>query len=113
MYVGNYGAGQSNNIAVKRIYDKDIFEHEANILSQLKHDSIVRYIGDCTFQSQYFIITELVLDGNLRDYLDRNPAEPLPKDIIWTICHQLASALNHMHHHQIPIIHRSHDAMHI
>jgi serine/threonine protein kinase len=93
-------------IAVKRIFQRDVFEHEADILCQLNHPHIVTYIGD--FEDDQFghvIVTEFVRDGNLREFLDRL-AGPLSHEALFLISSQLASALAYLHNGQVPIIHR-------
>ena len=48
------------------------FLKEANILKKLRHDNIIRLYGVCTKKYPFYIVTELMENGNLKEYL-KNP----------------------------------------
>ena len=97
--------GSVVHVAVKDIFKLDVFEHEAMVLALLDHENIVKYIGDCQHDFRNYIVTELVLDGDLRRFLDEAHA-PLPDLKSHSIIFQLAAALKYLHNFTIPIIHR-------
>ena len=86
-------------------------QNECNILSQLKHPNIVRYV-DFDINSREAVLFMEACFGTLRDYmalygyglgidgviisnstLSSSPSERIPEAIIWNIISQLASAL--------------------
>ena len=44
------------------------FLKEANILKKLRHDNIIRLHGVCTKEYPFYIVTELMENGNLKEY---------------------------------------------
>ena len=47
------------------------FLKEANILKKLRHDNIIRLHGVCTKEHPFYIVTELMENGNLKEYLKK------------------------------------------
>ena len=48
------------------------FLKEANILKKLRHDNIIRLHGVCTKEYPFYIVTELMENGNLKAYLNHH-----------------------------------------
>lgn len=44
-------------------------KHEINVLKQLRHENIVRFVGVCTSVRHLCIVTELCENGDLYDYM--------------------------------------------
>ncbi len=86
----------SNETAVKR------FEREADILKQLKHKNIVRFIGTGSYKKTPFFIMEYVEGESLDRILARRGA--FPWDEVVHLGRQLCAALQHAH--EKGIIHR-------
>ncbi|MEN6528485.1 MAG: serine/threonine-protein kinase [Anaerolineaceae bacterium] len=50
------------------------FQQEINILKSLRHPNIVSYYGSRKWDNSYYLLTEYVAGGNLRDFLSLNRA---------------------------------------
>eukprot|EP00047_Mylnosiga_fluctuans_P008172 m.6301 g.6301 ORF g.6301 m.6301 type:complete len:472 (-) comp2085_c0_seq1:293-1708(-) len=100
------GPYDGKDVAIKFIYKRDVFEHENIVLCQIRHANLVQYIGHGSCGHDYYILTELVGGGNLREYLDSRKADPLASTAICSIALQLANAINYLHNYRVPIIHR-------
>ncbi|KAM1933678.1 hypothetical protein ACFX15_017954 [Malus domestica] len=83
VYEGLY---QSKPVAVKIIRPpktkyvsldrQEKFHREVSMLSKVKHDNIVKFVGAC-FEPSMIILTELLRGGNLQKYLwERRPGTP-------------------------------------
>src|SRR3954462_10308592 len=79
----------SNETAVKR------FEREGDILKQLKHPNIVRYIGTGSYKRTPFFIMEYIEGDSLDRMLIRRG--PFPWDEVVALGRQLCAALQHAH----------------
>lgn len=86
----------ANETAVKR------FEREADILKQLRHPNIVRFIGTGSYKRTPFFIMEYVEGESLDKWLVRRG--PFPWDEVVVLGRQLCAALQHAH--DKGIIHR-------
>ena len=51
---------------------QETFLNEANILKKLCHDNIIRLHSVCTKEYPFYIVTELMENGNLKAYLNRH-----------------------------------------
>ncbi|KAF1801276.1 kinase-like domain-containing protein [Mucor lusitanicus] len=49
--------------------DLDEIKHEINVLKQLRHENVIRFIGVCTHPQHLCIITELCAKGDLFDVI--------------------------------------------
>ena len=86
------------DVAVKSLQDKYStnesykrkFIDEAKIMHKLMHPHVVRLLGMCTESSPILIITELMANGALSDYLTRMGPRELPHrtliDMIAQVC---------------------------
>lgn len=76
--------------------DQDDFLDEAKNLMRLKHEHVVRLVGVSCTAAPFFIVTELVSKGNLRDCLreSRIPTENM--DFLFDLCIQLTAAVNYL-----------------
>jgi hypothetical protein len=101
------GTFEGKIVAMKKLDHEQVFDHEVNVLCQLDHDNIVRYIAHCKHELHgNFLLTEYLPSGNLRDYLKAHKDAPLSDATIHMVAEQLGSALYHMHSSEIPIFHR-------
>jgi serine/threonine protein kinase len=78
------------------------FIREGQLLRDLNHPNIVRYLDIDTLNGQHFLVMEYVRGGSLKDYLQQHA--PLAVDAILRISLELADALTRAHH--LDIIHR-------
>jgi eukaryotic-like serine/threonine-protein kinase len=78
------------------------FEREAEILKQLKHPNIVRFIGTGSYKKTPFFVMEYVEGESLDKLLTRRGA--FPWDEVVVLGRQLCSALQHAHNKGV--IHR-------
>ncbi|XP_063065529.1 tyrosine-protein kinase SRK3-like [Engraulis encrasicolus] len=72
VYRGKWKGGI--NVAIKILKKNDALDHrefqlETQMLKKLKHRHLISLIGICTESLPYYIITELMEKGNLRDFL--------------------------------------------
>ena len=51
---------------------QETFLNEANILKKLSHDNIIHLHGVCTKEYPFYIVTELMENGNLQAYLNHH-----------------------------------------
>ena len=84
---------QSSDVTPK---DQDDFLEEAKNLIKLKHEHVVRLVGVSCTAMPFFIVTELVSKGNVRDCLreGRIPTDNI--DILFDLCIQLTAAMNYL-----------------
>ena len=78
------------------IADQDDFIEEAKNLMLLKNENIVRILGVSCTALPFFLVTEYVTKGNLRDCLrdNRIPSDDL--DTLFALCIQLTAAMNYL-----------------
>ena len=90
-------------INLKKTKDKN---NEINLLQNLSHINLVKYISSCTDESGIYIIMEYCEYGDLYSLLHsvRKKKVYVNEDIIWDIAYQSLQALNYLHSKHI--IHR-------
>lgn len=49
------------------------FLEEATIMKKLQHPKLIRLYAVCTQEEPIYIVTELMPNGSLKDYLKKNP----------------------------------------
>ena len=89
----------NNSYAVRR------FEEECSLLSQIDHPNIVKFIG-LYFEknaSVPILIMEF-LPTNLSSFIDKEGI--LPKEVSYSILHDIANGFHYLHTQTPPIIHR-------
>ena len=60
----------------------DAFLEEAKIMHKLRHRKLVQLMGVCTNAEPMYIITELMVNGSLLDYLRRDEGRVLKLPIL-------------------------------
>ncbi|XP_071083309.1 uncharacterized protein [Haliotis cracherodii] len=78
-------------------------EKEANLMRELDHDHVVRYVASTFNGSTLFIFTEYCEGGDLSHFLEDSSGK-LPEDLIVCWVYQTAEALKYLH--QRKILHR-------
>ena len=83
---------------------KKEFEHEAEILANLRHPNILTFYGGCIISPNFALITEFCDNGALYDCLHGRKGKKIP----WAKLHEIGlgicRGLNYLHHRKI--IHR-------
>ena len=102
-------------VAVKKLYpleeemgDEKRFLSEIEVLTKIRHRSIVKLYGFCSHPRYKFLVYEYIARGNLHVTLEN---EELAKELDWkrraTIARDVAQAIYYLHHEcNPPIIHR-------
>lgn len=108
-------------------------KHEIDVLKQLRHENIVRFIGVC-FQntnnssdhnnldivnkatqsntsSKFCILTELCENGDLYDYMNKNKKPSLSEQML--LMYDIALGISYLHTRRPSIIHRDLKSMNI
>ncbi|XP_046577031.1 serine/threonine-protein kinase Nek6-like [Haliotis rubra] len=75
-------------------------EREANLMRELNHDHVVRYVASTFNGSTLFIFTEYCEGGDLSHFLEDTSGK-LPEDLIVCWVYQTAEALKYLHHRKI------------
>ncbi|KAG0012720.1 hypothetical protein BGZ81_001427 [Podila clonocystis] len=114
-YAGKY-MGEDvaiGELRVQNFTETDIKEmkHEINVLKQLRHENIVRFIGVCTNVRHLCIVTELCENGDLYDYMRKNRKPSFGQLIMYM--HDIALATSYMHSRRPSIIHRDMKSMNV
>ena len=84
---------QSSDITAK---DQDDFLEEAKNLIKLKHEHVVRLVGVSCTAMPFFIVTEHVSKGNVRDCLREGRIPTDNMDLLFDLCIQLTAAMNYL-----------------
>ena len=94
--------------------DLEDIEHEVDLLKQLRHDNIVRFLGivqdkdadvtDDEYPEKIYIMTEFCPFGDLSDYMKSRSKPGWPR--ILTILHDIAFGVSYLHGRRPAIIHR-------
>ena len=123
--MGNFGevkraSWRGTDVAVKIIYrkafhDKDqrqLFQKEVDIISQLHHPNIVQFIGTCLMpaadgrEGNLVLVTEFCGGGSLRQLVAENSSALLRGNLRCRIARDVCRAMVHLHKWKPPILHR-------
>ena len=101
------GEWKGKAVALKELTEVDhknicSFLHEANLQYQQQSDYIVKLFGICVENMKYMMVMELMVNGNLADYLEK------PDTISWNVFLVIATdvATGLLDLHQNGIVHR-------
>lgn len=72
------------------------FKAEAELMKNLCHPKLIQLYGLCTDEEPIFIITELMINGSLLDYLQTPVGKRLAKDSLIYIAAQIADGMAHL-----------------
>ena len=72
---------------------QETFLKEANILKKLHHDNIISLYGVCTKEHPFYIVTELTVNGNLKQYLKTKRGSHLTPSELIDIAVQVANGM--------------------
>lgn len=107
MFLGTYSGEE---VAVKVLNPQNLnknvwseFKQEINMLREVDHPNIVRFIGSCTKPPQFYIITECMSRGSLFDFL-HNEHNVLDLPTLLKFALDVCQGMSYLH--QKGIIHR-------
>ncbi|KAF9312962.1 hypothetical protein BG003_005763 [Podila horticola] len=86
-----------------RAFDEKYFKREVDILKQSRHPNIVQFMGICKRKKRFYIITEFLPLGNLRQWIQDETKE-FGWDTRISFAIDISLALAYLHHKNI--IHR-------
>jgi serine/threonine protein kinase len=79
-------------------------EGEVELMRTLQHPNIIDFLGSWATRDKVVFITEVVESGDLQRFYRAHPR--LRLRVIKKWCRQILSALNYLHSHSPPIVHR-------
>ncbi|KAF9306473.1 hypothetical protein BGZ74_005629 [Mortierella antarctica] len=107
-YAGTYmgEAVAIGELRVQNFTEMDIAEikHEINVLKQVRHENIIRFIGVCTNIKHLCIVTELCENGDLYDFMRKTKKPDFGQLVMYM--HNIALACSYLHTRYPCIIHR-------
>jgi len=84
---------QTNDVAVKTLKPGSMtpaaFLDEAKMMNQLRHRKLVMLLGVCTIDEPMYIITELMTNGALLDYLRQDEGRTVTLPIVFDMAAQV------------------------
>lgn len=98
-------------VALKRTYFQDdaalgtAFEREARILARLRHPVLPKVIDHFSENGDQFLVMEHIAGDDLGKRLE-NANKPFPLSWVMFWADQMLDALNYLHSHEPPIVHR-------
>lgn len=99
-----------STVAVKQTFFDDpalskAFEREAHLLNHLRHTALPKVSDHFTESDGQFLVMELIEGADISDLLQqRNGAFPLADVLRWA--DELLDALDYLHTHEPPVVHR-------
>jgi len=103
---GEVWAGMWNNatlVAVKTLKDGTTtssaeFMQEAQIMKTLRHKHLVQLYAICSDKTPFYIITEFMCNGDLLNYLKKEPGMSLTLPTLIDMTAQVASGMSYLEH---------------
>lgn len=80
--------------------ENESFQHEAQLMSMLKHPHIVSLRETFSWHNRQVIVMSWCSKGDFRAAIDQAKS-PLSDDFIWQVSVQLCLALDYLHSHKI------------
>ncbi|HKX84274.1 MAG TPA: serine/threonine-protein kinase [Pyrinomonadaceae bacterium] len=105
-----YDTVSNSNVVVKEIpakpETKAAFETQAKLLTGIKHDSLLRVKDFFADAESHYLVMEAVDGDDLHELMRRNKSPFSLEDVVkWA--DQLLDALNYLHSHRPPFIHKN------
>lgn len=72
---------------------KEKFLLEADAMKRLNHPKLVQLFAVCTDEEPFYIVTELLMNGNLSDYLKRDKGATITTKILQDMALQVRYSL--------------------
>ena len=100
----NYYVIKQINLEGLSLEEKKFFKNEANILSKIKSEYVVKFIEDFEENNFYNIVMEYCEGGDLQKFLEERKKIPLNDNFIWKLFIQIVIGLGEIHN--MNILHR-------
>ena len=100
----NYYVIKQINLEGLSLEEKKFFKNEANILSKIKSEYVVKFIEDFEENNCYNIVMEYYEGGDLQKFLEERKKIPLNDNFIWKLFIQIVIGLGEIHN--MNILHR-------
>ena len=100
----NYYVIKQINLEGLSSEEKKTFKNEANILSKIKSEYVVKFIEDFEENNCYNIVMEYCEGGDLQKFLEERKKIPLNDNFIWKLFIQIVIGLGEIHN--MNILHR-------
>ncbi|KAJ8663928.1 hypothetical protein O0I10_000203 [Lichtheimia ornata] len=103
--IGELRLTQFNEVDLQEI------KHEINVLKQLRHENVIRFIGVCTNPQHLCIITEMCEKGDLFDVIRKYKKPSFAQQVSYM--YDIALGVSYLHQRRPSIIHRDLKSMNI
>ncbi|RVW45486.1 MAP3K epsilon protein kinase 1 [Vitis vinifera] len=91
-------------VAIKQVSLENIAQEDLNIIMNLNHKNIVKYLGSLKTRSHLHIILEYVENGSLANIIKPNKFGPFPESLVAVYISQVLEGLVYLH--EQGVIHR-------
>ncbi|KAA3482657.1 MAP3K epsilon protein kinase 1-like [Gossypium australe] len=91
-------------VAIKQVSLENIAQEDLNIIMNLNHKNIVKYLGSSKTKSHLHIILEYVENGSLANIIKPNKFGPFPESLVAVYISQVLEGLVYLH--EQGVIHR-------
>ncbi|KAK4423244.1 MAP3K epsilon protein kinase [Sesamum alatum] len=91
-------------VAIKQVSLENIAQEDLNIIMNLNHKNIVKYLGSLKTRSHLHIILEYVENGSLANIIKPNKFGPFPESLVAVYIAQVLEGLVYLH--EQGVIHR-------
>ncbi|KAK4841864.1 hypothetical protein QYF36_011715 [Acer negundo] len=84
-------------VAIKQVSLENIAQEDLNIITNLNHKNIVKYLGSSKTKSHLHIILEYVENGSLANIIKPNKFGPFPESLVAVYIAQVLEGLVYLH----------------
>lgn len=100
-------------LRISQFTENDIIEvrNEIDVLKQLRHENVTRFVGVCTNPKHLCIVTELCENGDLFDYMRKTKKPGFSQMVMFM--HDIALGISYLHTRRPSIIHRDMKSMNV
>ena len=96
---GSHGTPVAIKISKPGTINNEITLIEAQTLKKLCHPNIINLYAVCSAVEPVYVITELVKNGNLQEYLQKGKGRHVPLPRLMDIASQIASGMSYLEEH--------------
>ncbi|PWA96525.1 hypothetical protein CTI12_AA027860 [Artemisia annua] len=99
------GLENGNFVAIKQVSLENIADEDLNIIMNLNHKNVVKYLGSLETESHLHMILEYVDNDSLANMIEPNNFGPLPEPLVAFYIAQVLEGLVYLH--EQGVIHRN------